>query len=125
MTRDNVQLLINQIFQLTTAKVDNEIVIKLPPPTTRLPRAKPVPKAKQLTKWEKYAKEKGITSRKKSKTEWDEDLKVTTILHFIVVIQFSDLIFLLEMGTQIWIQKSIGREGEELGGRALWDSKGY
>nr|CAG4636470.1 EOG090X0CBY [Eubosmina coregoni] len=74
ISRDNVQLLINQIFQLPTAKVDNEIVIKLPPGTTRLPRAKPVPKAKELTKWEKYAKEKGITKRKKANTEWDEEL---------------------------------------------------
>nr|CAG4641998.1 EOG090X0CBY [Eurycercus lamellatus] len=75
LSRDNVQLLINQIFQLPTLKVDNEVVIKLPPSTTRLPRAKPAPKEKQLTKWEKYAKEKGITKRKKSKAEWDEDLK--------------------------------------------------
>jgi len=56
--------------------VDNELVIKLPTPTTRLPRAKPAPKAKQLTKWEKYAQEKGITKRKKTRAEWDEDLKV-------------------------------------------------
>lgn len=76
LTRDNVQLLINQIFQLPTIRVDNELVIKLPTPTTRLPRAKPAPKAKQLTKWEKYAQEKGITKRKKTRAEWDEDLKV-------------------------------------------------
>lgn len=82
ISRDNVQLLINQIFQLPTAKVDNEIVIKLPPGTTRLPRAKPVPKAKELTKWEKYAKEKGITKRKKANTEWDEELNVNIMIFF-------------------------------------------
>lgn len=76
LSRDNVQLLINQIFQLPTIKVDNEVVIKLPAATTRLPRAKPAPKEKQLTKWEKYAKEKGITKRKKSKATWDEELQV-------------------------------------------------
>ena len=76
LSRDNVQLLINRIFELPTLRVDNDIVIKLPAPTTKLPRAKPVPKAKQLTKWEKYAKEKGITKRKKSNVEWDEELKV-------------------------------------------------
>lgn len=76
LSRENVQLLINQIFQLPTTKVDNEVVIKLPSPTTRLPRAKPAPKAKELTKWEKYAKEKGITQRKKSKATWDEELQV-------------------------------------------------
>lgn len=66
----------NQIFQLPTVKVDNEIVVKLPAPSTRLPRAKPAPKAKELSKWEKYAKEKGITQRKKTKATWDEELKV-------------------------------------------------
>lgn len=79
LSRDNVQLLINQIFQLPTTKVDNEVVIKLPAPTTRLPRAKPAPKAKELSKWEKYAKEKGITIRKKSKATWDEELKVNIL----------------------------------------------
>merc|ERR1711928_99532 len=74
LARDNVQLLINRLFQLPTARVDNDLFVSLPPPTTRLPRAKPVPKAKQLTKWEKYAKEKGITKRKKDKLEWDEEL---------------------------------------------------
>lgn len=77
LARDNVQLLINRLFQLPTARVDNDLFVSLPPPTTRLPRAKPVPKAKQLTKWEKYAKEKGITKRKKDKLEWDEELNVT------------------------------------------------
>jgi regulator of ribosome biosynthesis len=67
---------------LPTAKVDNEIVIKLPPGTTRLPRAKPVPKAKELTKWEKYAKEKGITKRKKANAEWDEELNVIQMKMF-------------------------------------------
>nr|CAG4647358.1 EOG090X0CBY [Megafenestra aurita] len=75
LSRDNVQLLMNQIFQLPTVKVDNEIVVKLPAPSTRLPRAKPAPKAKELSKWEKYAKEKGITQRKKTKATWDEELK--------------------------------------------------
>nr|CAG4642762.1 EOG090X0CBY [Evadne anonyx] len=75
LARDNVQLLINCLFQLPTELVDNNIFVKLPPPTTRLPRAKPVPKAKQLTKWEKYAKEKGIVKRKKDNLEWDEELR--------------------------------------------------
>merc|ERR1740128_93966 len=74
LARDNVQLLINRLFQLPTVRVDNEIFVTLPAPTTRLPRAKPVPKAKQLSKWEKYAKEKGIVKRKKDNLEWDEEL---------------------------------------------------
>ena len=82
LARDNVQLLINRLFQLPTVRVDNEIFVTLPAPTTRLPRAKPVPKAKQLSKWEKYAKEKGIVKRKKDNLEWDEEL------HVIISIQF-------------------------------------
>ena len=97
ISRDNVQLLINQIFQLPTAKVDNEIVIKLPAGTTRLPRAKPAPKAKELTKWEKYAKEKGITKRKKANTEWDEELQVKQqfIIAFLCKPFFNHYILLL------------------------------
>jgi len=38
-----------------------------------LPRAKPLPKPKPLTKWEKFAKEKGISHRKKEKAVWDEE----------------------------------------------------
>nr|CAG4650441.1 EOG090X0CBY [Sida crystallina] len=75
LARDDVQLLINRIFALPTDRVDNEIVVKLPEPTTRLPRAKPVPKQKQLTKWEKFAREKGINTKKKTSAEWDEELQ--------------------------------------------------
>nr|CAG4646534.1 EOG090X0CBY [Macrothrix elegans] len=75
LSRDNVQLLINKLFELPTLVVENETVVKLPAPTARLPRAKPAPKPKPLTKWEKYAKEKGITKRKKANIVWDEELK--------------------------------------------------
>lgn len=40
--------------------------------TTRLPRAKPVPKPKPLTRWEKFAKSKGITKKKKDRLVYDE-----------------------------------------------------
>ncbi len=36
-----------------------------------LPRAKPIPQAKPLTRWEQFAREKGIQKRKKSAMEWD------------------------------------------------------
>jgi regulator of ribosome biosynthesis len=39
--------------------------VELPKPTTVLPRAKPVPKAKPLTKWERYRLEKGMPPKKK------------------------------------------------------------
>lgn len=38
-----------------------------------MPREKPVPKPKPLTKWERFAKEKGISHKKKDKKVWDEE----------------------------------------------------
>ena len=73
--RDNVQLLINQIWTLPTERVEEAIVANLPPPSTIIPREKPVPKPKPLTKWEQYAKEKGIVKQKKSKMVWDDIVK--------------------------------------------------
>lgn len=57
--RDGAQLLLNSLWQLETARVEEAVVAHLPPPSTVIPREKPVPKPKPLTKWEKYAKEKG------------------------------------------------------------------
>ena len=60
LARDNCQLIINDIFNLPTERVEEVIVATLPPPTESVPREKTIPKAKPLTKWEQYAKEKGI-----------------------------------------------------------------
>ena len=57
--RDGSQVLLNALWQLETERVEEAVVAKLPPPTYKLPREKPCPKPKMLTKWEKYAKEKG------------------------------------------------------------------
>ncbi|CAG0903559.1 unnamed protein product [Cyprideis torosa] len=75
VARDNAQLMINRIWTLDVSRVDGVIVAKLPSPTIKLPRSKPAPKKRPLTKWEKFAKEKGIQKRKKSKLMWDEELK--------------------------------------------------
>ena len=45
----------------------------LPKPTTVLPREKPIPKPKPLTKWQKFAQKKGIVKKKRSKLVYDED----------------------------------------------------
>lgn len=50
----------------------NELFI----PATSLPREKPVPKEKALTKWEQFARDKGLTKKKKDKKVWDHILKV-------------------------------------------------
>jgi regulator of ribosome biosynthesis len=39
--------------------------VALPKPVTVLPRARPIPKPKALTKWEKYRMEKGINAKEK------------------------------------------------------------
>jgi hypothetical protein len=47
--------------------------IKLPKPLTILPRAKPVPKPKPLSRWERYRLEKGLAPKqKKSRMIWSE-----------------------------------------------------
>lgn len=45
----------------------------LPRPTTLLPREKPLPKPKPETRWEKFAKAKGIVNRKKERMVFDDN----------------------------------------------------
>ncbi|CAK1595854.1 unnamed protein product [Parnassius mnemosyne] len=75
LSRDNTQLLLNKVWELPTERIDEAIVVKLPAPKTILPRSKPVPKPKPLTKWQEFAKSKGITKKKKDKLQWDEQLQ--------------------------------------------------
>ncbi|RCK60520.1 Regulator of ribosome biosynthesis [Candida viswanathii] len=84
VTRDNVQLLINQILSLpvktttethgsSTGQNSTMTLIQLPEPTTVLPREKPIPKKKPMTKWEQFAARKGIKPKEKSgKLVFDE-----------------------------------------------------
>ena len=69
------QALVAQLFALPSEAADVGRVAQLPPPTTALPRAKPVPKPREPTKWEKFAQQKGITKHKRSREVWDEDTK--------------------------------------------------
>ncbi|KAL7373969.1 hypothetical protein ABVT39_018604 [Epinephelus coioides] len=75
LARDNTQLLINEIWKQPTERVEEAIVAKLPDPTTPLPREKPPPKPKPPTKWEEFAKLKGIQKKKKTNLVWDETAK--------------------------------------------------
>lgn len=70
--RDGVQLLINEVFQLPVIGTDLGFMASLPKPTTALPREKPVPKPKPLTRWEKFAKAKGIKNKKRDRMVYDE-----------------------------------------------------
>ncbi|QLQ79499.1 hypothetical protein HG537_0C01460 [Torulaspora globosa] len=84
LTRDNVQLLINQILSLpiktttesaggTSNQSASMTLIQLPEPTTQLPREKPLPKPKAPTKWELFAAKKGIKPKERAgKKVYDE-----------------------------------------------------
>lgn len=75
LTRDNTQLLINEIWKLETSRDEEQIVAQLPSePKLPLPRSRKLPEAKPLTRWEKFAKAKGIAKTKKPKKIWDETL---------------------------------------------------
>ncbi|CAN3360539.1 regulator of ribosome biosynthesis [Diutina catenulata] len=84
VARDNAQLLINQILSLplkatteshgsSTGQNSTMTLIQLPEPSTELPREKAIPKEKPMTKWEKFAKIKGIKAKAKDgKMMYDE-----------------------------------------------------
>lgn len=85
LTRDNLQLLINQVLSLpmktttessggTSNQSASMTLIQLPVPTSELPREKPLPKPKAPTKWEQFAAKKGIKSKERAgKMIYDEE----------------------------------------------------
>lgn len=61
VARDGAQALINQLLSTCPLNSTSDgVLLTLPPPTTRLPREKPVPEPKPPTKWERFAAKKGI-----------------------------------------------------------------
>jgi len=75
LTRDNTQLLFNSLFSLPSSVVDKVRCVQLPAPTTRLPREKPIPTPKLPTKWEAFAKSKGIQKKKRGRMIYDDVAK--------------------------------------------------
>jgi regulator of ribosome biosynthesis len=71
--RDGVQALLSTLFTLPTLSSPDGPLAQLPPPTTLLPRAKPLPKPKPPTKWERFAAAKGIQKKVREKKVWDEE----------------------------------------------------
>ncbi|GBG74357.1 hypothetical protein CBR_g18768 [Chara braunii] len=71
--RAAIQALAAKLFEVPSAPAAVGRSATLPAPLTRLPREKPLPKPKPPTKWEKFAKTKGIKNRKRSKLVWDEN----------------------------------------------------
>jgi len=72
---EGLKRLLSDIFKLPSEYHGHIPVAKLPEGTTVVPREKHVPKPKPPTKWEKFAKSKGIQHRKKDKLVWDDTSK--------------------------------------------------
>lgn len=72
--RNVLQHLVNKLFKQPSFPADGfGRMAELPPPNTRLPRQKPMPEPRPLTRFEKFAKRKGLRTRKKrSKLVWDD-----------------------------------------------------
>ncbi|PWW75979.1 ribosomal biogenesis regulatory protein, partial [Tuber magnatum] len=73
--RDCAQALINQVLTTLPMKSASDgVYVELPDPVTPLPREKPLPRAKEPTKWFLFAKKKGIKSKTKDgKLVYDEE----------------------------------------------------
>jgi len=59
----------------------SEYHVILPDSTTLFPRFNPMPSKKDLTKWEKFAQEKGIKKRKKTEKVFDEASQTWVMRH--------------------------------------------
>ncbi|CAN7008643.1 unnamed protein product, partial [Brassica oleracea var. botrytis] len=60
------------LFNLSSTETSDGPLVQLPPPSTKLPRDKHLPRPKPPTKWEEFALKKGIQKRKKDKIVYDE-----------------------------------------------------
>jgi regulator of ribosome biosynthesis len=72
--RENAQLLLNRFFSLNVERLVGSVgaIVRIPKSTTPFARQKPLPAKAALTRWEKFARIKGIQKRNRSKKVWDE-----------------------------------------------------
>ena len=68
-----MQALIAKLFTLPTLPSPDGPLAQLPPPILQLPRAKPLPKPKPPTKWDRFAAAKGIQKKRRERKVWDEE----------------------------------------------------
>lgn len=62
--RDCAQGLLNQLLSTCPlTKGEDSVTLTLPAPATPLPREKPVPADKPMTKWQEFARKKGIKAK--------------------------------------------------------------
>ncbi|KAI9342393.1 ribosome biogenesis regulatory protein-domain-containing protein [Pilaira anomala] len=73
LTRDNTQLIVNELFKLPVNSADAGVLAVLPHRKSIIPREKELPKDKPLTRWEKFAKVKGIQNSKRDRMVFDEE----------------------------------------------------
>jgi regulator of ribosome biosynthesis len=71
-TQRAAQLLFNKLRTLPTEMSETGPVTILPTETSSLPRFKKIPEPKPETKWEKFAREKGIKNSKRDRMVYDE-----------------------------------------------------
>lgn len=70
--QQGLEHLVRALFSLPVTETDVGKFIELPKCTFHFPRAQPVPKEKPLTKWERFAKEKGIQKKRRDRLVLDE-----------------------------------------------------
>ncbi|EIW73083.1 hypothetical protein TREMEDRAFT_22893, partial [Tremella mesenterica DSM 1558] len=73
LTLTSTHHLISTLFQLPTTSTASGLMVQLPAAKTLLPREKPLPKPKPLTKWERFAKEKGISHKQRDRMVFDDE----------------------------------------------------
>jgi regulator of ribosome biosynthesis len=75
--RDAAQHLINTLLTTCPAKsTTTSVILSLPNDAYPLPREKPLPAAKEKTRWEKFAEKKGIVAKRRddrANREWDAE----------------------------------------------------
>ncbi|VUZ49166.1 unnamed protein product [Hymenolepis diminuta] len=64
---------LKEFWKLPTDTFDGVQVSCLPDPTFRLPREKPAPRKREMSRWERFAQMKGIRKQKRSKKVWDDE----------------------------------------------------
>lgn len=77
VSQENVQLLVSQIFQMPRDNTDVGPVVKLDKLEfiEQMPRMMPLPKPKVKSRWDRFAEERGIDKKKRSRLVWDEASK--------------------------------------------------
>ncbi|VDO13198.1 unnamed protein product [Rodentolepis nana] len=63
---------LKEFWRLPTETFDEIQVACLPDPKFRLPREKPPPKKREMSRWERFSQMKGIRKQKKSRKVWDD-----------------------------------------------------